>query len=108
MAGSTECDVEAVSARTPSSSSPAVRSTHERGIAVAFNRNIITSEDLQHMEDPKLGTPKTLDQGPPAPPTDGQAPQGDGFLTQLLKYVPVEVIGLHTTVAAIIVASVTD
>jgi hypothetical protein len=100
---------------------------------MSFNRNIITEKDIEKLLDPGPN-PKTLTSSPPAftsvrlvaPATTGAAdpvaaavaaapgpgavavPTEDGYLTKLLKYVPVEVLGAYLFMAAVINGNVTS
>lgn len=70
----------------------------------AFNRNVITEQDITNLRDENFPGPKTLESSPPAGVissrvgmTEAQLPipTADGFLTTLLKYVPLEVVGSY-------------
>src|SRR4051794_28095855 len=77
-------------------------------IVMAFNRNIITTEDAINFDRARQGAqtmPATLAENPPAPPTGNAPTQGDDFLTQLIKFIPVEILGFYTLVASIIGAN---
>jgi hypothetical protein len=90
---------------------------------MGFNRNIITRADITNLVTPGTATPRTLGTDPPAgyvppaaagpPPTAAAAPAGvatpteDDYLTRLLKYVPVEVLGGYLFMATIIDSNVT-
>jgi hypothetical protein len=88
-----------------------------------FNRNIITKADVEHFTSPagsKL--PKTLAQSPPSGPvpattaaviggaTPGgvQVPTQDDYLTKLLKYVPLEVLGAYLFLAGVVDSNVSQ
>ena len=74
---------------------------------MAFNRNIITKQDAANFDLALQGNqqmPATLAADPPAPPPD-EATQGDDFLTQLIKFIPVEILGFYTLVASIVIAN---
>jgi hypothetical protein len=103
---------------------------------MSFNRNIITEKDIERLLAPGPN-PKTLTSDPPAftsvrlvapatPAAGGTAgaagmaaapaagpgavavPAEDGYLTKLLKYVPVEVLGTYLFMAGVINANVTS
>jgi hypothetical protein len=104
----------------------------------AFNRNIVTSEDVANaiaapspdklpvtfVVNPPAGVVRVLadDAGggaPPAPPAPGApappvppggvtVPTADDYLTKLLKYVPLEVLGAYLFIAGVIDSNVTD
>lgn len=100
-----------------------------------FNRNIIIERDITTLVDPHQPTPRTLDAAPPAgtiplgpaptpagaagaPPATGAAattgagtvatPTADDYLTRLLKYVPMEVVGAYLLIAGLISSNVED
>lgn len=94
-------------------------------MATAFNRNIITKADIARLSKATSGdeVPATLDVNPPAgnavataaPPGGPPAPPGgvtvsseDDYLTKLLKYVPLEVVGAYLFLASVIDSNVTD
>lgn len=53
--------------------------------------------------------PATLGASPPAPTQDIDKPTtGDDFLTQVVKFIPVEILGFYTLVASIVAANTTD
>jgi hypothetical protein len=82
-------------------------STHEGG-DVSFNRNIITKQDAANFDlaqGPGHEMPATLGADPPASTPGSQPTQGDDFLTQLVKFIPVEILGFYTLVASIIIAN---
>jgi hypothetical protein len=75
---------------------------------VAFNRNIITNQDAANFDLALQGNqqmPRTLAADPPAPTPTEEATQGDDFLTQLIKFIPVEILGFYTLVASIVLAN---
>ncbi len=102
----------------------------------AFNRNIITDVDISNLLAPDMGTPRTLDAAPPAgqvpiatpapPATPTGAPAGappaapaapaavvsvptaDDYLTKLLKYVPLEVLGAYLFIEGLVTTNVDD
>jgi hypothetical protein len=96
---------------------------------MGFNRNIITRADITNLVTPGALAPKTLGTDPPAgyvpPAAPGAAalaapapaapapaasvpiPTEDGYLTRLLKYVPVEVLGAYLFMATVIDSNVT-
>jgi hypothetical protein len=96
-----------------------------------FNRNIITAADIERLRAAKHPDeiPKTLDVAPPAgavasaAPSAGAAaavapsdpahggvniPTGDDYLTNLLKYVPPEIIAAYLFLAGTVSSNVTD
>jgi hypothetical protein len=99
-------------------------------MATAFNRNIITKGDIARLSKATSGdeVPATLDVNPPAgyaaaaaAPSGGSpvleylpplppalVPSEDDYLTKLLKYVPLEVLGAYLFVAGVIDSNVTD
>jgi hypothetical protein len=99
-------------------------------MATAFNRNIITKGDIARLSKATSGdeVPATLDVNPPAgyaaaaaAPSGGPpvleylpplppalVPSEDDYLTKLLKYVPLEVLGAYLFVAGVIDSNVTD
>jgi hypothetical protein len=84
----------------------------------AFNRNVITDADISKLLAPDAGTPKTLDAAPPAgdtsvatstQPAGGvKVPTADDYLTKLLKYVPVEVLGAYLFIEGLVTTNVDD
>ncbi len=91
---------------------------------MGFNRNIITRADITNLVTPGPPTPRTLDTDPPAgyvppavpaapapaapaPAASVPTPTEDGYLTKLLKYVPVEVLGSYLFMLTIINSNVT-
>jgi hypothetical protein len=89
-----------------------------------FNRNIITDVDIQNLLAPDKGTPRTLDSAPPAAPAPApsaapaagaagaaggvKVPAADDYLTKLLKYVPIEVLGAYLFVEGLIATNVEE
>jgi len=92
----------------------------------AFNRNIITSADVQNVitaPSPER-LPATLGSNPPSgnipaltrsaatppPPAPGgvTVPSADDYLTKLVKYVPLEVLGAYLFMAGVIDSNVSD
>lgn len=111
----------------------------------AFNRNVITANDIENLRKAALGTsgaPRTLDVSPPsgapepaaaappggAPPPGGPPPGGapapaavapppapggvtvptaDDYLTKLLKFVPLEVLGAYLFLQGVVTGNVT-
>jgi hypothetical protein len=74
---------------------------------MGFNRNIITAKDVENFAaaHTEAAKPRTLATAPPAVPAKG-APTADDFLTQVLKYIPLEIIGLYLAIAGILDANV--
>ncbi len=75
---------------------------------MAFNRNIITKEDASNFDLARRRAgpmPATLETDPPAPAPGNSSTQGDDFLTQLVKFIPIEILGLYTLVASIVAAN---
>jgi hypothetical protein len=73
---------------------------------MAFNRNIITDKDIKNLiasqqNPPTSNPPRTLADAPPALPPGGNS-TGDDYMTRLLKYVPLEVLGFYLAIATII------
>lgn len=69
-----------------------------------FNRNIITQDDITNLLNPGFSGPAGLPESPPSVPTGGSGdgttgpaptPTRDDFLTVLLKYVPLEIVGFY-------------
>jgi hypothetical protein len=105
---------------------------------MGFNRNIIIQDDIKNWLDPSTQSPKTLAANPPAfapalllaaATPVGAAPVGavaalaaaapaapggvtiptqDDYLTKLLKYVPIEVLGAYLFMAGVIDSNVTN
>jgi hypothetical protein len=75
----------------------------------ALNRNIITPADVKNIADGNAPG-KTLDVSPPAgvaPRGPAVAPTEDDYLTKLLKFVPLEVLGAYLFIASVIESNVT-
>ena len=75
-----------------------------------LNRNIITPADVENIAH---GNPpgRTLDVNPPAgvaPPGGAVVPTEDDYLTKLLKFVPLEVLGAYLFVASVVESNVTE
>jgi len=73
---------------------------------MAFNRNIVTEKDAANCDRAQEGAqamPKTFQVDPPTR-RDGKT-QSDDFLTQLVKFIPVEILGFYTLVASIVSAN---
>ncbi len=87
------------------------RTTHEE-IQVAFNRNIITKEDAANYDRAltkhDAGMPRTLGDEPPAAMPSNEPTASDEFLTQLIKFIPVEILAFYTLIASIISANTDD
>jgi hypothetical protein len=102
-------------------------------MASVFNRNVITKGDIENLLHPAIPgqRPKTLAANPPgghvaavlapgAGPDAGRAaaaaggaaavkvPTEDDYITRLLKYVPMEVLGAYLFMAGVIDSNVTD
>lgn len=82
-----------------------------------LNRNIITSGDIRQaaVAGNAAQVPRTLELQPPggvvplAQPAGGNAQNpGDGYLTKLLKYVPLEVVGTYLFMTTLVHDRVTD
>jgi hypothetical protein len=74
---------------------------------MSFNRNIMTSVDITNWKAAATGSrgaPETFTAGPPAAPEG--APTADEFLTRLVKYVPLEIIGFYLVVAGVLDSNV--
>ena len=86
-------------------------------MTIVLNRNIITKADIAQMS--KAVTPgdlpKTLDTKPPAgsAPEAAAAPGGvaisteDDYITKLLKYIPVEILGAYLFMQSVVNSNVT-
>lgn len=82
----------------------------------AFNRNVITNEDVQQLAKATAPeeVPKTLETQPPAgaagpaPPGGVVTPSGDDFLTKLVKYVPLEILGMYLFIEGTVESNVTE
>lgn len=81
----------------------------------AFNRNVITAEDAATLLNATTPAevPKTLDAQPPASsahvgPSGVVVPSADDFLTKLVKYVPLEILGVYLFIEGAVESNVTD
>ena len=90
---------------------------------MGFNRNIMVRADIQRWLDPEAKNPVTMTDDPPGglvtpraatvPAPAGPAPGGvtvpteDSYLTKLVKYVPIEVLGAYLFIAGVIDSNVT-
>ena len=79
---------------------------------MAFNRNIITKEDAANYDRAltkhDAGMPRTLGDEPPAAMPSNEPTASDEFLTQLIKFIPVEILAFYTLIASIISANTDD
>jgi hypothetical protein len=86
-------------------------------MTIVMNRNIITKADIDQMSAATTpgDLPKTLDTKPPASstPQAAAAPGGapaateDDYITKLLKYIPVEILGAYLFMQSVIDSNVT-
>lgn len=86
-------------------------------MTIVMNRNIITKDDIAHMSVAATAgdIPKTLDTKPPAAsaPQDAAAPGGvavpteDDYITKLLKYIPIEILGAYLFMQTVVNSNVT-
>jgi hypothetical protein len=102
-------------------------------MGLSFNRNVITRDDIERLRTAttRAELPKTLSTNPPAgdttkalqagavvpaapPPAGGGGPPGgvpvpseDDYLTKLLKYVPLEVVGAYLFLEGVVDSNVT-
>jgi hypothetical protein len=86
-------------------------------MTIVMNRNIITKADIAQMSAATTAgdVPKTLDTKPPASsaPQAGAAPGGvvvpseDDYITKLLKYIPVEILGAYLFMQTVVNSNVT-
>lgn len=71
-----------------------------------FDRNIITEADAAQVRPSGMGTPRILEfKGPSAPefmPSAVPVPSADDYLTKLLKYLPLEVLGVYLFLTTLI------
>jgi hypothetical protein len=80
----------------------------------AFNRNVITDADVATLNSATTPAevPKSLDVQPPAaatpPPGGVVVPTADDFLTKLVKYVPLEILGVYLFVEGAVESNVTE
>ena len=85
-------------------------------MTIAMNRNIITKADIAQMSAATTAgdVPKTLDTKPPASaPQAAAAPGGvvvpteDDYITKLLKYIPIEILGAYLFMQTVVNSNVT-
>ena len=86
-------------------------------MTIVLNRNIITKADIDQMSQATTPTdvPKTLDTKPPAgsatqaaaAPGGVAVPTEDDYITKLLKYIPIEILGAYLFMQTIINSNVT-
>jgi hypothetical protein len=82
-------------------------------MTIVMNRNIITKADIAQMSGATTAgdIPKTLDTKPPASaPQAAAAPGGateDDYITKLLKYIPVEILGAYLFMQTVVNSNVT-
>lgn len=75
---------------------------------MGFNRNIITDEDVTNLRNARAANtalPKTLAASPPAEP--GGTPTADEYMTKLVKYLPLEILGAYLFILGVINTNVT-
>jgi hypothetical protein len=84
-------------------------------MTIVMNRNIITKADIAQMSAATTAgdVPKTLGAKPPAAPQAATAPGGaavpteDDYITKLLKYIPIEILGAYLFMQTIVNSNVT-
>jgi hypothetical protein len=85
-------------------------------MTIVMNRNIITKADIAQMSAAETAgdVPKTLDAKPPASvPEAAAAPGGvvvpteDDYITKLLKYIPIEILGAYLFMQTVVDTNVT-
>jgi hypothetical protein len=85
-------------------------------MTIVMNRNIITKADIAQMSAAETAgdVPKTLDTKPPASaPQTAAAPGGvvvpteDDYITKLLKYIPIEILGAYLFMQTVVNTNVT-
>jgi hypothetical protein len=84
-------------------------------MTIVMNRNIITKADIAQMSAATTAgdVPKTLDAKPPAASATQAAPGGvvgpseDDYITKLLKYIPIEILGAYLFMQTIVNSNVT-
>ena len=79
----------------------------------SFNRNVITNADADSFRSATTANemPRTFEAMPPAGATGAAlvtVPTSDDYLTKLLKYVPLEVLGAYLFIAGVIESNVDD
>jgi hypothetical protein len=84
-------------------------------MTIVLNRNIITKADIDQMSAAETAgdVPKTLDTKPPASvPQAAAAPGGvvapteDDYITKLLKYIPIEILGAYLFMQTVVNSNV--
>jgi hypothetical protein len=84
-------------------------------MTIVMNRNIITKADIAQMSAAETAgdVPATLDTKPPASATQAGAPAGvvvpteDDYITKLLKYIPIEILGAYLFMQTVVNSNVT-
>jgi hypothetical protein len=84
-------------------------------MTIVMNRNIITKADIEQMSAATTAgdVPKTLGTKPPAASQAATAPGGvavpteDDYITKLLKYIPIEILGAYLFMQTIVNSNVT-
>jgi hypothetical protein len=84
-------------------------------MTIVMNRNIITKADIAQMSAAETAgdVPTTLDTKPPASATQAGAPGGvvvpteDDYITKLLKYIPIEILGAYLFMQTVVNSNVT-
>jgi hypothetical protein len=84
-------------------------------MTIVMNRNIITKADIAQMSGAATAgdVPKTLDTKPPASAPQAGAPGGvavpaeDDYITKLLKYIPIEILGAYLFMQTVVNSNVT-
>jgi hypothetical protein len=86
-------------------------------MATVFNRNIITKTDIHQLSQASApgNVPETLATSPPAGAQINPAaalggvpvPTADDYITKLLKYVPVEILGAYLFIQSVVNSNVT-
>jgi hypothetical protein len=86
-------------------------------MTIVLNRNIITKADIAQMSEATTSgdVPMTLDAKPPAAPAPAAAtapggvavPTEDDYITKLLKYIPIEILGAYIFMQTIVNSNVT-
>jgi hypothetical protein len=81
-------------------------------MTIVLNRNIITKADIDQMSAAETAgdVPKTLDTKPPASaaaPGGVVVPTEDDYITKLLKYIPIEILGAYLFMQTVVNSNVT-